>query len=230
MARFDGDRTMGVDSELARVAAALGDPARSRMLAMLMGGQARTAGELALDGGVSPSTASTHLARLLDAGLVEVARQGRHRYYRLAGPEVAAAIEALMGAVPALRGRRAGPVDPALRRARTCYDHLAGSLAVAWLEAMRAHGHLAGPDGLVLSASGEAWCRQAGLDLDGARAARRPLCRTRLDWSERRDHLAGALGAALLRLLLERGWARRMPDSRALRVGARGERLLTGLR
>jgi len=107
MARFDGDRTMGVDSELARVAAALGDPARSRMLAMLMGGQARTAGELALDGGVSPSTASTHLARLLDAGLVEVARQGRHRYYRLAGPEVAAAIEALMGAVPALRG--AGP-------------------------------------------------------------------------------------------------------------------------
>lgn len=218
MARFDGDRTMGVDSELARVAAALGDPARSRMLAMLMGGQARTAGELALDGGVSPSTASTHLARLLDAGLVEVARQGRHRYYRLAGPEVAAAIEALMGAVPALR------------RARTCYDHLAGSLAVAWLEAMRAHGHLAGPDGLVLSASGEAWCRQAGLDLDGARAARRPLCRTCLDWSERRDHLAGALGAALLRLLLERGWARRVPDSRALRVGARGERLLTGLR
>ena len=191
MARFDGDRTMGVDSELARVAAALGDPARSRMLAMLMGGQARTAGELALDGGVSPSTASTH---------------------------------------PALRGRRAGPVDPALRRARTCYDHLAGSLAVAWLEAMRAHGHLAGPDGLVLSASGEAWCRQAGLDLDGARAARRPLCRTCLDWSERRDHLAGALGAALLRLLLERGWARRVPDSRALRVGARGERLLTGLR
>ncbi|MBO9716001.1 MAG: helix-turn-helix transcriptional regulator [Pseudoxanthomonas sp.] len=216
--------------ELAHVAALLGDPARSRMLVMLMAGQARTAGELALDGGVSPSTASSHLSRLLKAGLVEVAQQGRHRYFRLAGPEVARAIEALMGAVPDRPVRRAGPADPGLRRARVCYDHLAGELAVAWLQAMREHGHLAGADGLELTATGEAWCRQAGFDLEVMRSARRPLCRACLDWSERRDHLAGALGAALLRKLLEGGRARRLPDSRVLQVDARGERWLTTLR
>ena len=215
--------------ELARVAALLGDPARSRMLLMLMAGQARTASELALDGGVSPSTASSHLARLLEAGLVEVAQQGRHRYFRLAGPEIASAIEAVMGAVSDRPVRRAGPADPGLRRARVCYDHLAGELAVAWLQAMREHGHLAGVDGLELTFSGEAWCLRAGLDLAALRGGRRPLCRTCLDWSERRDHLAGALGAALLRRLLDAGRARRLPDSRALLVDARGERWLTGL-
>lgn len=216
--------------ELARVAALLGDPARSRMLSMLMGGQARTASELALDGGVAASTASSHLAKLLDAGLVEVARQGRHRYFRLAGPEVAAAIESLMGALPPACARRAGPADPALRRARVCYDHLAGELAVAWMRAMQAHGHLSCADGLALTASGERWCGEVGIDLAAVRVARRPLCRPCLDWSERRDHLAGAFGAALLRHLLEKGWARRVPDSRALRIEARGERLLTALR
>jgi len=215
--------------ELARVAALLGDPARSRMLVMLMTGQARTASELALDGGVSPSTASSHLSRLLEAGMVEVAQQGRHRYFRLAGPEVARAIEALMGVVPDRPARRAGPADPALRRARVCYDHLAGELAVTWLQAMREHGHLAGADGLELTPGGEAWCLRAGLDLATVRAGRRPLCRACLDWSERRDHLAGALGAALLRSLLETGRARRLPDSRVLRIDARGERWLTAL-
>lgn len=215
--------------ELARVAALLGDPARSRMLLMLMAGQARTASELALDGGVSPSTASSHLARLLEAGLVEVAQQGRHRYFRLTGPEIASAIEALMGAVPDRPVRRAGPADPGLRRARVCYDHLAGELAVAWLQAMREHGHLAGVDGLELTPSGEAWCLRVGLDLAALRSGRRPLCRACLDWSERRDHLAGALGAALLRSLLEAGRARRLPDSRVLRIDARGERWLTAL-
>ncbi|MBB5943113.1 winged helix-turn-helix domain-containing protein [Xanthomonas sp. 3307] len=219
---------MSEDTLLARAAFLLGDPARSRMLAALMSGQARTASELALDGAVAPSTASRHLAQLVDAGLLVVARQGRHRYFRLAGAQVAAAVEAMMGLAPPST-RRVGPADPALRRARVCYDHLAGDLAIRWRQQMEARGHLLCSDGMALSASGAAWCAAIGIDVAALRASRRPLCRPCLDWSERRDHVAGALGSAMLGYLLDNGLARRVPDSRAVQIGPRGERFLSAL-
>ncbi|WP_254461067.1 ArsR/SmtB family transcription factor [Xanthomonas sacchari] len=217
---------MSEATPLSRVAFLLGDAARSRMLAALMSGQARTATELALDGGVAPSTASRHMAQLVEAGLLAVVCQGRHRYFRLADAQVAAAVEAMMGLAPP-PARRAGPSDPALRRARVCYDHLAGELAIRWRQQMEARGHLLCGDGMSLSASGAAWCATLGIDVAALRASRRPVCRPCLDWSERRDHVAGALGSALLRHLLDTGLARRVPDSRVVQIGPRGERFLS---
>lgn len=215
-------------ASLSRIASLIGDPSRSRMLLALLGGQARTASELALDAEVSPSTASSHLARLTEAGLLQVVRQGRHRYFRLAGAEVAAVLETLLGAVAAPAARRTGPADAALRRARVCYDHLAGELAVEWLEAMRASGCLQAAIGqeLALTEAGLAWCGNAGIDVAALRQARRPLCRGCLDWSERRDHLAGSLGAAVLQRLFALGHARRIADSRAVVIDAHGRRFL----
>ena len=216
--------------------AALGDPARLNMLAALMDGRALTAGELAGIAGVAPTTASGHLARLLEAGLLAMERQGRHRYHRLASPEVARVLEGLM-ALSAERGRtplrapRTGPRDAALREARTCYDHLAGRLAVGMADVMVARGHLdLSPDGGALTEAGASFLERLGVALPAARG--RPFCRPCLDWSERRPHLAGALGAALCRRCLELGWMRRVSDSRALSVtpaGWRGLRESFGL-
>jgi DNA-binding transcriptional ArsR family regulator len=213
--------------QLAALAALIGDPTRSRMLACLMSGQALTATELAAESGVSASTASTHLARLTSGGVLEVRAQGRHRYFRLADTDIAAALEALMGVATAQR-RSFGPADPALRAARVCYDHLAGEAGVRLHDALRAHALLQA-DGGALTDAGEAWCRRRGLDLDALQSPRRPLCRPCLDWSERRDHLAGALGAALLQDLLRRGHARRIPGSRALRLDRAGLRFVESL-
>jgi DNA-binding transcriptional ArsR family regulator len=213
--------------QLAALAALIGDPARSRMLACLMSGQALTATELAAESGVSASTASTHLARLTSGGVLEVRAQGRHRYFRLTDARIAAALEALMGAATAPR-RSFGPADPALRAARVCYDHLAGEAGVRLHDALRAQGLLQA-DGGALTDAGEAWCRRRGLDLDALQSSRRPLCRPCLDWSERRDHLAGALGAALLQDLFRRGHARRIPGSRALRLDRAGLRFVESL-
>ena len=210
----------------AAVAALIADPTRARMLAALMDGRALTATELALEGGVTPSTTSSHLGLLTRAGLLAVARQGRHRYVRIAGPEVAAALEQLMGLGshehrPAVR---TGPSDPDLRRARVCYDHLAGEVAVRLLEGLRRSEILAGEEeALILTARGEAWCGSLGIDLGALRAKRRPLCRSCLDWSERRLHLAGALGAALLDYLFVRRHAWRVAGSRAVTLSPRGE-------
>jgi len=214
--------------QLAALAALIGDPTRSRMLASLMSGQALTATELAAESGVSASTASTHLARLTGGGVLEVRAQGRHRYFRLADADIAAALEALMGAASAAPQRSFGPADPALRAARVCYDHLAGEAGVRLHDALRAHGLLLA-DGGALTDAGEAWCRRRGMDLEALQATRRPLCRPCLDWSERRDHLAGALGAALLQDLLRRGHARRIPGSRALRLDRAGLRFVESL-
>lgn len=198
---FGYHRSMLAPPDLPSVAALIADPTRARMLAVLMDGRALTATELALEGGVTPSTASSHLARLSGAGLVSLAKQGRHRYFRIAAPEVAAVLEQLMslGAYGGKSTVRLGPRDEGLRRARVCYDHLAGEAGVRLLERARARELLRGSeDALVLTPAGEAWCRGLGLDLSALRAKRRPLCRACLDWSERRTHLAGALGAALL--------------------------------
>ncbi len=211
-------------------AAVLGDASRSRMLAALMDGRARTASELALEGDVAPSTASSHLARLAGAGIVAVARQGRHRYFRLADAETAGLLETLMVVSARHHQRRLGPADAPLRAARVCYDHLAGEAGVRLLHSLQGRGYLSAGAEPALTMAGEHWCGGIGIDLAALRAGRRPLCRACLDWSERRDHLAGALGAALLQRLLVRGHARRQPHSRALTLDARGERFIAQLR
>ncbi|PWC43187.1 ArsR family transcriptional regulator [Azospirillum sp. TSO22-1] len=212
---------------LAEVAAAIGDTARANILAALMDGRALTAGELAWHAGVSAPTTSGHLARLRQAGLVAEERQGRHRYHRLAGPEVAHALEALMAVAASgpPRHRPTGPRDEALRAARTCYDHLAGRLGVGLADALQARGHVVIADGAgsLTEAGGRFLSGALGIDLAAARSGR-PLCRTCLDWSERRPHLAGRLGAALCARCFELGWIEPVRDSRAVAVTEAGRR------
>lgn len=210
---------------IAEVASLMGDAARANMLSALMGGQALTAGELARVAGITPQTASGHLAKMTEGRLLAVEAQGRHRYYRLASGGVADAMQALMAL--AADGRRrhhpVGPKDAALRLARTCYDHMAGRLAVAMADALSAEGRVVLSDGAALvTDAGRQFFLDLGLDMDAA-SPRRPLCRTCLDWSERRPHLAGRLGSALLARALALGWIARTPESRALRLTDAGE-------
>jgi DNA-binding transcriptional ArsR family regulator len=213
---------------IAQTAALVGEPARAAMLALLMDGRALTATEMAAAAGITPQTASGHLARLTEAGLLAMERQGRHRYHRLASPAVARMVEGIMqvaGAVPRqARPPRIGPADLALRTARTCYDHLAGRLGVGLADALEQHGHLEwGSDGGALTPEGERFLAALGIAArpDSARRGR-PFCRPCLDWSERRPHLAGTLGANLCARCLELGWLRRMPGTRALEITREG--------
>jgi DNA-binding transcriptional ArsR family regulator len=217
--------------DIASVATLVGDPTRARMLAALMAGRALTATELALEGGVTPSTASSHLARLTKTGLVSLVTQGRHRYFCIAAPEVAAAVEGLMALAPrGGRPVRTGPLDESLRRARVCYDHLAGEVAVRLLKRLREKRVLDGSDRtLVLTDAGEAWCGRVGIDLEALRQKRRPLCRSCLDWSERKTHLAGALGAAILDRLFALRYARRERGCRSVTLLPRGEAFIERL-
>lgn len=220
---------MKLGPDMSRIAALIGEPARANMLQALMGGQALTAGELAAEAGVQPATASGHLRQMEAAGLIVPRKQGRHRYFALAGPEVAQVLEALTG-LAELRGHqrsRPGPSDPALRRARICYDHLAGTVAVQIFDALTRRGLLAlDSEAVTLSPAGQDFFTGLGLDLPALQARRRPLCRICLDWSERRNHLAGSLGAALYTHMLSRGWARRSKDSRVVTITARGRERL----
>jgi DNA-binding transcriptional ArsR family regulator len=196
---------------IARIAALLGDPGRANMLTALLDGRALTASELALAAGVSAPTASGHLARLLDARLLIAERQGRHRYFRLSGTDVAGVLEGLMGLAQrtgAVRVRT-GPRDSALRAARVCYDHLAGERAVALADALQARGLVTLAPEAALRAKGRAFFDEIGLDVPALEHARRPVCRACLDWSERKSHIAGALGAAILDHVLVARWARR---------------------
>ncbi|MBF5043424.1 winged helix-turn-helix transcriptional regulator [Aggregicoccus sp. 17bor-14] len=207
--------------DLALPAHLIGEPARAHMLTRLLDGAARTAGELAREAGITPQTASAHLAQLLEGGLVQVAAQGRHRYYRLAGPEVARALEALSLLTPAARA--AARVPEPLRFARTCYDHLAGKLAVDLVGALERKGHLAGgEDAYALTAEGERYFAHLGVDLERLARGKRAFARPCLDWSERRPHLAGALGAALAECLFERKWVARAPEGRGVRLTVTG--------
>jgi DNA-binding transcriptional ArsR family regulator len=220
---------------IATIAALAGDPARAGMLQALMSGRALTASELARAAGVTAQTASSHIARMTAAGLLAVEKQGRHRYHRLASPGVAQMMEAIMQVAsdlePARRRLSVGPRDAALRAARTCYDHLAGRLGVAVADALVAGGYveLAG-DGGAVTDPGLEFLGRIGIHGDAlaghrGRHSRRILCRPCLDWSERRPHLAGALGAALCALSLEKGWVRRIDGTRAVAITPRGARV-----
>lgn len=207
---------MKVGPDIALVAALLGDPARANMLTALIAGQALTAGELAREAGVTAQTASGHLARLERGGLVTAKRQGRHAYFALSGPDVAAVLESLMG-LAARTGHartRPGPKEPALRRARVCYDHLAGDLGVAMLDGLIASGRIAGDEDLILTPTGVAFIEDFGIATDTLVPGRRPVCKRCLDWSVRRSHLAGSLGKALLERVYALGWAKRVDGSR----------------
>ncbi|QUD88228.1 ArsR/SmtB family transcription factor [Phenylobacterium montanum] len=224
---------MTTTAQFAEIAALAGDPARAAMLQALMDGRALTASELAGVAGVTPQTASGHLARMTTAGLMAVTRQGRHRYHRLASASVARMIESIMqvaGEAPApARRLSTGPRDAAMRAARTCYDHIAGQLGVAICDSMTRRGfvELEADAGEVTEAGLEFL---AGLGLsDDALADRRGkrsgrlFCRPCLDWSERRPHLAGVMGAALCRHCLDQGWVRRLEGARALAISPKGQ-------
>ncbi|HYD80460.1 MAG TPA: winged helix-turn-helix domain-containing protein [Paucimonas sp.] len=214
---------------IVNIAALIGDHARAEVLTSLMGGHALTATELAERANVTKQTISGHLAKLVDAGLLAVEAQGRHRYFRLADDDVAHLLESLMGVAfraGAVR-LRGSPREPALRKARVCYDHLAGELGVFVFDSLRERRALAlGEDSLELTAAGRALFGELGIDVDQLRSQRRAFCRTCLDWSERRHHLAGALGASLLAQVIKLGWARRDRESRVVHFTPAGERAL----
>ncbi|MBI1208073.1 MAG: metalloregulator ArsR/SmtB family transcription factor [Azospirillum sp.] len=216
---------------VAEIAALIGDPARANILSALMTGRALAAGELACAAGVSPQTTSGHLAKLTEARLLSVEQQGRHRYYRLASPDIARAVEALMtvAAAGVPRHRPAGPKDEALRTARSCYDHIAGRLGVALAASLCRNGRILLADGAgAITEDGWRFFAAFGIDPGADPRSRRPLCRPCLDWSERRPHLAGRLGLALLSRSLELGWVVPVSDSRALRITGAGHRGFVG--
>lgn len=213
---------------LSEIAHLMGDPARANMLHALMDGRALTAKELAYLAGVAPQTASGHLAKLLEGGLVAVAAQGRHRYFRLAGAEVATALEGLMVLARREPSRRlTSRVGAELSAARTCYDHFAGRLGTGIHDALVRGGHLAVEGGgYGLTASGEAVLAALCIALQAPGRARRAALRPCLDWSERRPHLAGALAAALACRCFEAGWVLRRKDSRAVTLTPAGREAL----
>jgi DNA-binding transcriptional ArsR family regulator len=226
---------MKAGPDIAMIAALVGDPARSNMLTALMTGRALTASELAHQAGVTPQTASSHLSKLEAGGLVEQEKQGRHRYYRLSDPDVAAVLEALEG-LAARAGHmrvRTGPKDPALRHARVCYDHLAGDLGVQMLDSMKRQRWLRQrKQDIELTAEGERFLTDTlQISADALAHPRRPLCRACLDWSERRHHLAGTLGAAILTRFTELKWAARdaAPGSRVVNFTRNGEKRFAAL-
>jgi len=235
----------GGDADIAAVGALVADPTRARILLALGDGRALPASRLAGEAGVSAATTSGHLRKLADAGLLMVEAHGRHRYYRLAGPDVERLIEALQRLAPAapVRSLREGTRAQALRRARTCYDHLAGQVGAALMAAMLQRGYVTGGDGTFrpetasrdnrighghdidyqLSPEGQAFVTEFGVQL----LSRRPVVRYCVDWSEQRHHLAGGLGQGLLQRLLDLAWIRRSPAVRAVQITAAGHAGLT---
>lgn len=229
------DAAADADARIADVAAAIGDATRARMLVSLLDGRARTGTELAVVADVGTSTASAHLQRLQRARLVLVHRQGKHRYYSLGGADVAAVLERLSALAAPETPTFHCPAPRHLRAARTCYDHIAGTIGVALLARFAALGWLTpssqdeGSTDYALSDAGASAFRELGMDVDSARGARRRFAFGCLDWSERRHHLGGALGCEFLRLAQRRRWVLQDLDTRALRLTAAGQRELIRL-
>src|ERR1700674_4665523 len=221
---------MKAGPDIAMVAALVGDPARANMLTALMTGRALTASELAHQAGITPQTASSHLGKLETGGLIEQESQGVNRSYRLTDPDVAGVLEGLAG-LAARAGHmrvRTGPKDPALRRARVCYDHLAGDLGVQMLDSLKQQKLVRqSKQAIELTAEGKRFMAKA-LQIDAGMLAhpRRPVCKACLDWSERRHHLAGTLGAAMMTRFAELKWAARdsTPGSRVVNFTRNGEK------
>lgn len=226
--RFVYDQSMdaefSAETAASRIAAAIGEPARARMLYCLLDGHARTSTELALVAEVSPSTASVHLAHLRDRGLVRVLAQGKHRYYSLEGMHTATALEALMVVAVGPDNCFVSNTPQRLRAARTCYDHIAGTIAVALHDRFEQLGWLTTGPSYDVTAAGARALSDLGIDVEATRALRRRFAYACVDWSERRPHIGGALGAALLKLALKRKWVSQDLDSRALRVSRSGQR------
>ena len=213
--------------QIAEVAALVGDPARANILCALLGGRALTATELAFAAGVSPQTTSGHLGKLSQARLVVLMKQGRHRYYRLAGPHIGQMLESIMSVALAgpPRFQPKSKLDDQMRHARTCYDHIAGVLGVGLAERMTERGLIIlGDEGGEVTPAGSEFLSTLGIDLAGARERRRMFCRPCLDWTERRPHIGGAVGAALADRCFELKWIERRRDSRALTITAAGRR------
>jgi DNA-binding transcriptional ArsR family regulator len=226
---------MKAGPDIAMVASLVGDPARANMLTALLSGRALTASELAQEAGITPQTASSHLSKLETGGLIEPEKQGRHRYYRLTGTDVAGVLEGLAG-LAARAGHmrvRTGPKDPELRRARICYDHLAGDLGVQMLDSMKKQRLIRqGKDTMELTGEGKRFISKAlQIEADALIHPRRPVCKACLDWSERRHHLAGTLGAAIMERFTELKWAARdaTPGSRVVNFSRNGEKRFAAL-
>lgn len=220
---------MAHDPDVSAIAALIADRSRLAILSALADGKAYPAGELARFARVSAQTGSSHLTRLLEGGLIAVEAQGRHRYYRLANEQIGVVLESMAVLAPAAPALASWQTDAAktLRFARTCYGHLAGMLGVAVADALKARGCLCDSDaGWSVTADGEAWFGKVGIDVQSLRARPRPLVRMCLDWSERRYHLAGALGSALAERSFAMGWLAPVRQSRAVRLTDRGRTAL----
>ncbi len=225
---------METDPDISCVAALLAEPARVKIINSLLDGRALPATELAFSANISPQTASNHLFKLLESQLVEVETQGRHRYYRLSSPEVAEAIEALARILPKARKKTAkeSPEQQALRFARHCYNHLAGTLAVEIAEKLLERRILMSHAGKFyhVTAQGVSWFSELGIEVDSLGSNRSGLAKKCLDWTERRYHLAGPLGTSLFKRFVSLNWITKRRDSRCMRLTAKGrtglERLL----
>lgn len=215
------------EPDLSIIAALIGDQARATMLSALLSGQSLPASDLAYRAHITPQTASSHLAKLVDGGLLDVTRTGRHRYYRLKNAQVAHALEALasLSGPPRLKTPKDSAAYNALCFARTCYDHLAGQMGVALTQALLDKHLIALHDeSYVLTEAGTQWLKDWNINEEALRQSRRMFARPCVDWSERRDHVAGALGSAITKQLFEKGWIIRLPGYRAVRVTDAGKR------
>jgi len=219
---------MSLNLNVAEVAALVGDPARMNILAALMDGRALTSSELSYVARVAPQTTSGHLVKLTAAHLLGMEKQGRRRYYRIASPLVGQMLESIMAVATAqteLRRSRPSRLDEGMRTARTCYDHLAGRLGVALADVLTARGHVAlVQDGGEVTHAGFAFLSELGVALDQGRKSKRVFCRPCLDWSERRAHIAGSVGARLCERCLELGWIKRLENTRALEITGQGSK------
>lgn len=217
-----------MDDQFSQLAALIGDPVRAKILWVLMDKRAYTATELAIYADTTPQNISMHLTKLINADLLKAESQGRHKYYTFARPEVPYAVEAIAGLLPKQESKQPASTDgEPIRFCRSCYDHLAGKVGVLVNEGLIKKRYLFENGGdYGVSADGKRWFAGLGIDIDELKKQKRHFAKPCLDWSERRSHLAGALGAALLTKLLEEGWLRRIKGGRILTLTGKGEQSL----